>query len=466
MSSLWIVIGLLSLVACAAMAATLIWTPRRGTDRRAEFDLTVYKDQLAEVERDVERGVLTETQAVAARTEIERRILALAGEANAAGSDSGQSGRSGGQSAAALAIAVAVPSAALAMYLHLGAPMVPNAPYASRNIAGEQAAAAESRRTGEMTALTERLAARLASEPGNVQGWMLLGRSYASLNRDADAVRAMKRAYELEPLDPAVLVQYAETLIIANKNIVSEQAAAILQRALSQDQRNPRARYYLALAKAQSGDVRGALQDWTDLAAISPEGAPWLPSVDQQITAAARDAGIDPATLKPSLEAIALGQPTAAPALPGPSRTEVEAASRMAPKDRTEMIRGMVQRLADRLEQNPDDPDGWRRLADAYRVLGEDEKAAQAEARAKTAAAPAASPAAPGPSAADMEAAAGLSDADRSQMIRGMVQRLADRLEENPDDIDGWRRLARAYKVLGDTAKAAEAEARVKALQP
>ena len=53
---------------------------------------------------------------------------------------------------------------------------------------------------------------------------------------------------------------------------------------------------------------------------------------------------------------------------------------------------------------------------------------------------------------------------DRQKMIRSMVQRLADRLEDEPGDLEGWRRLARAYEVLGETAKAKDAQARIEAL--
>ncbi|HUI18774.1 MAG TPA: tetratricopeptide repeat protein, partial [Alphaproteobacteria bacterium] len=146
---------------------------------------------------------------------------------------------------------------------------------------------------------------------------------------------------------------------------------------------------------------------------------------------------------------------------------------------RQEMIRGMVERLAERLKQQPDDLAGWQRLARAYGVLGETEKAADAQAhvdkleaatKAPSAQAPpaaaAAAGAAPGPSAADMAAAQSMSDAQRQEMIRGMVERLADRLKQRPDDLAGWQRLARAYGVLGERDKATDALARAATLAP
>ena len=63
-----------------------------------------------------------------------------------------------------------------------------------------------------------------------------------------------------------------------------------------------------------------------------------------------------------------------------------------------------------------------------------------------------------------MTAAGQMSNQDRQAFIRSMVERLAGRLAENPNDPEGWQRLIRAYEVLGETAKAAEAKAKLKAL--
>jgi cytochrome c-type biogenesis protein CcmH len=77
----------------------------------------------------------------------------------------------------------------------------------------------------------------------------------------------------------------------------------VLERALAADPREPRARYYLALRLAQEGDVRGALQGWVNLVALSPPDAPWRAQVERQIARAAAAAAIDPATLAPSPDA-------------------------------------------------------------------------------------------------------------------------------------------------------------------
>jgi cytochrome c-type biogenesis protein CcmH len=139
---------------------------------------------------------------------------------------------------------------------------------------------------------------------------------------------------------------------------------------------DPRARYYDAEAALQRGDAATATNALKALLADAPPDAPWREAVE------ARLAEISPANSQ-------AGAKTPA----GPTDQDVAAAQAMSPADRQAMIRGMVERLAARLAQNPGDREGWARLAHAYEVLGETEKAQAARARA-AAVAPATSPAA------------------------------------------------------------------------
>ena len=384
MTLLWVLIGLISLIVCAVIFRTLVRQKNVAPLARADFDVTVYKDQLLELDRDMQRGILNADEATAARTEIERRILTLADDAEAT-TKQAEELKPGALSPATVGLALITPSAALVAYTVIGTPELPNLPYAERDIAAETRQVAERRRAQETEALAQRLAKRLQTEPDNLQGWMLLSNYHATSGRTTEALTAIKKAHDLAPDNPYVLLQYAEALIPTQNNIVSAQASDLFNKALAADPRNPRARYYLALAKAQANDVRGAIQDWVDLISISPPDAPWLTTVRSQIVAASKELGVDPRSFEPSAAALAMGPSPSEPTAQGPSRQDVEAASQMTAEERQAMIRDMVQRLADRLEEKPDDPEGWRRLANAYRVLGEDAKAAEAEARAKSA---------------------------------------------------------------------------------
>ena len=149
-----------------------------------------------------------------------------------------------------------------------------------------------------------------------------------------------------------------------------------------QDRREPRARYYIGVAKAQAGDFKGAAQEWTDLIALSPADAEWTPMVRGQIEALAKELGVKPNSFAPSATAQALAK--GAPPAPAASSPKMPAPPAAAlPAGQEEMILGMVERLAGRLKDNPDDAEGWRMLARSYEVLGETDKAKEARAKAE-----------------------------------------------------------------------------------
>lgn len=343
---------------------------------RADYDLAVYRDQLVEVERDLERGLFTPEEAQAARLEVERRVLSAAARSETGAPASSRRLRL----AAALAVAVLIPAAAGGLYLELGAPGVGDVPLAGRqggNVAENH----------DMDKLVGELRARLERDPENANGWLLLARSSLAIGRMQEAAEAFGKAAELTNRAPEILAAWGETVVMIDGNLVPPQARKLFEEALAGDPDESRARFYLGLAKAQSGDLQGALGDWTLLARASPPEAPWLPALTEQINRAAAELGQEP----PSLAPVAGPLPPPSAALPGPSQADIEATAAMSPAEREGLIRAMVERLAQRLGEAPDDRDGWLRLGRAYQVMGESAKAEEAFARAQ-ALAPAAKP--------------------------------------------------------------------------
>ena len=154
---------------------------------------------------------------------------------------------------------------------------------------------------------------------------------------------------------------------MANGGMVTPAATQAFERALALDPADPRARFYRGLALLQAGDRQGALDAWIALIESSPGDAPWLPELQRRVTELAGELGVDAADL-----------PEPAPAAPGPTREQMQAADSMAPEDRAAMIRDMVAGLAARLEEQPGDLEGWRMLARSYQALGEPQQAADA----------------------------------------------------------------------------------------
>ena len=342
-----ILFAILAAMALAVVLCVLIplLRPRSAPRPRAEHDMEIYRDQLAELERDRARGLVTESQLEASRTEIGRRLLAAdtARQENAEGRDTPHI-----RAVLAVILAAVLPLSAGGLYFWQGAPIVPAGPEP------KSADARPAEHDADMTTLVQRLAERMKERPDDARGWRLLGRSLSSLGRFSEAARAYGRASELLPTDADLRSLHGEALAAASRGRVTVEAERVFAAALRIDPKEPRARFYLGLATLQRGDRDGALARWRALESDSPEGAEWLPMLRQRI-----------ASLAPGTES---GTP------PGPTREDAAAAERMPPEERAEMIRGMVEGLAARLEEEPDDPEGWARLARSWRVLGEPEK--------------------------------------------------------------------------------------------
>ena len=217
-----------------------------------------------------------------------------------------------------------------------------------------------------------RLEQQVAAAPDDLEGWLRLGRAYALSALPAKAVGAYERAVALDGDEAEIHAALAEARIEAAGGVVTEKAGADLQRALELDPGNARARFYQGLALLQSGEREQALDAWSALAGDAPADAPYLPVLRERITALAEDLGVDVAEVLP--------EPATAAAEPprGPSAAQMAELQGRPPEEQAEMIRGMVKGLAARLEQQPDDVEGWRMLARSYGVLGESAKAAEA----------------------------------------------------------------------------------------
>lgn len=369
---LWAAAGVLLLAAIIALIAPLLRRPR-PVAARAEHGLSVLKDQLAEIERDQRAGRLAETEASAARTEIERRILAEAGRLEPEGHSHGTGEDTRRRRfALAAAIILGLPLATAALYLRAGSPGTADLPLSAR--ADERARMTETaqRQKGLMD-MIQGLEARLGEQPDDLDGWLLLGRSRLSLGDFERAALAFGRAADLGG-GPEATGEMGEALVRRDRGIVTPDARRAFQAVLEASPGDPRARFYLALAELQAGRAESALRQWLALAADTPPDAPWRGALLQRIETAAEEHDID----LPALRAQLGGARPVESGPRGPSQEDIAAARAMSPEDRLDMIRGMVDSLVARLEQDPSDIDGWLRLGRSWQVLGEPEKSVAA----------------------------------------------------------------------------------------
>ncbi len=361
----WVLAALIA----ALLVLALLWPllrRREAAPEAADYDRAVYRDQLAELEQDRHRGLLDDAEAEAARREIVRRLL-LTEESKTAGTAS----RSPWPRRLALALVVALPPAVgLGLYLQLGTPDLPGLPLAGRDPGG----------AAEMALLAERLEVRAADNPDDIEVRLVLAQVYERSGRFAEAAKLYRAAIDLiarhGPVPGPLHAALGETLVAAADGRVERDARLAFAAAIEADPGNVRARYYAGLAMAQDGRLEEAIGVWTELAADSPPGSPWVGLLRQQVARAAAELGIEPPVI---------AQPETPGEGPrGPSAGDVEAAQQMSPEDRQAFVRSMVEQLAGRLEAAPADPDGWLRLARAYVVLGEADKAREALAAAET----------------------------------------------------------------------------------
>lgn len=232
-------------------------------------------------------------------------------------------------------VAIAVVAGAIAIYAMLGSPQLGDRPLAERTEAASG--------NPELAGLVERTRARLADYPADAEAWMLLANAHGLARRYGDAALAMAEAAVLDPGNAELLARHGEYIVLAHDGMVTPAARRTFARALSIDPGAPVARFYGGIALAQSGDTSSALLVWQELLEESPTGAAWIGELRRHIADA---------------RALVSGG-------------EAMAGMELADNERLDLITGMVEGLALRLEDEPENLEGWRRLAHSYTVLGD-----------------------------------------------------------------------------------------------
>jgi cytochrome c-type biogenesis protein CcmH len=256
-----------------------------GTPASAS-SLQVYKSQLAEVDTDLARGLISATEAEAARLEIKRRIL---------GVDVAAAPTVGAALPAWVPIAGTLACAALAggIYLQLGSPQLPGHPYSAR----EEQAAVTASVASELEGMIAKLQAHLATSPDDLRALKALGWALMQTGDAKGSAETLGRAAQLAPDDAELQAQHGEALVGAANGTVSAEALAAFERVLARDPKDPRARYYKGLHLEQAGASGEALDLWIGVIRDSPPDAEWLPSIREQARALAVKIKRDPATV-------------------------------------------------------------------------------------------------------------------------------------------------------------------------
>jgi len=355
--TLWFVFALMT----AAAIFAVLWPLGRGTrdQQRTGSDLAVYRDQLDEIARDRAAGLIGAAEAEAARVEVSRRLIAAA-DAQTQTNTSAVPGHTFRRRAAAITVLVVFPALVAALYLKVGSPELPGQPLTSR------AATPMQERT--LDTLVAQVEEHLAKNPEDGRGWEVVAPVYMRLGRFEDAVKARRSALRLNGASAARESDLGESLMAEANGVVTDDTKAAFERALAHDAKNLKARFFLGVAAHQDGRSGKAAEIWRDMLKDARPDSPWTGMVREALA---------------SVEGTS--ETAAALRAPGPSAEDVAAAEQMKPEDRNAMVRGMVDRLAERLKRDGSDLEGWLRLVRAYTVLGERDRALSALADARRA---------------------------------------------------------------------------------
>jgi len=396
--TLWLMLTILTAGAALIVVAPFLF--RNANAGETASSINVYKDQLAEVERDKAHGLIEEAEAASMRVEIERRILS-AGKAEDAPAERIAPNWQYHMVTGVTAIVVL---GSVGLYASLGRPELSSvSPQAQDAWAQRAAVVANAAPQGQVTqaadgqpgagdaeAMVKRLEQRLAANPDDADGWRLLGWSYDNTGRYQDAVTAYRRAVELQKDNALLRALYGEAQVKAANGVVMAAALTTFEEVLAINPSDERARFFKGVANEQKGDNQGAIDEWLALYEIAPADAEWAGDLRIRIEQTAQKAGIDVSTklaeAKPAAAAgaQAASVPTGHPGAVGPSAADIESAKQLSDQDRQSMVAGMVDRLAGRLETSPKDPDGWIMLIRSRMAMKDAEKARAALEKAKT----------------------------------------------------------------------------------
>ncbi len=284
MTLFWIVAAALVAASLAVLARPLLRGGRtEARDTTHASNVRILREQLAELDAELAAGALAADQHASARAELERRVLEETRDAEVALAV--RPGRG-----AALALALTLPLVAVLLYLVLG----------NRTALDPVLSRAPSQATPQdVEILIERLAQRMREQPGDPEGWALLGRSYAAMGRFGLARDAYAQAVALSPDDPMLLADYADALAMTQDRSLLGEPERLVQRALQADPDHVKALVLAGTAALQRGDAVAAVRHWERAKSVAPPDSPFASGLEEGLREARAAAALSPAPQAP-----------------------------------------------------------------------------------------------------------------------------------------------------------------------
>ncbi len=242
----------------------------KGIEDRKVLNISVYRDQLVELERDREADVISQEQYEQGRLELEKRLLEDVAEEDAVAGNAGP-GDSKPSRLPAIVVGVFLPVFAVGVYLSLGSPGALNpetarAPSITPDMSDEQIA-------DQINQMVAQLASRLEDDPTDAEGWAMLGRSLIALERFDEALSALENATRLNDGDAQLFADYADALAMAGAQSLEGRPMELIRQALNIDPNNQKALWLAGTAAYERADFKEALRYWEHLYQLVPQGS-------------------------------------------------------------------------------------------------------------------------------------------------------------------------------------------------
>lgn len=278
----------LLLATAMAFVLTPLLRKEKGAEahlRRDELNLAVLRDQLRELEADLNAELIDPSAYESARRELERRVAEEVQPVTA------QRPKTEGRRWAAVAVAIAVPVLSISLYLLIGSPAALDPQVLAANKDGGHQFTAE-----QVDGMVASLAERLKNEPENVKGWTMLARSYNALGRYEQASEAYAHLVKLVPDDASLLADYADVLAMTRGRSLQGEPEKIVERAVKVDEKNVKALALWGSAAFERKDYANAVKRWQKILPLVPADSEVARSVSGSIAEAQGMMGQVPAT--------------------------------------------------------------------------------------------------------------------------------------------------------------------------
>jgi cytochrome c-type biogenesis protein CcmH len=292
MTLFWIISAGLIVLAMAFVGLPLLRTEVSKSITSDELNLAIIKQQLAELDSDLESGILDKERYEAARKDLEKELLRDV-------SSEIKTPESKASSPIMAATALLIPIAAITIYQLLGSPQIITLLAQQPTHSATQQTAAHQTGKGmenmpPMEELVKKLAEKLEQNPDNLQGWIMLGRSYIALNNYEAAINAYQRAMKIDEQNVGLLLAYAEAIAATNGNNFTGQAAPMVEKAYKLEPNNPNALWLSGILAYQSSQFKTAIERWKSLQGqLNPQSTE-LESINKAIDDARQQLGLPP----------------------------------------------------------------------------------------------------------------------------------------------------------------------------